>query len=214
MTMNLKEGNRYVVNYDEDLMAVNFDGDVSLAEKEQTILLEASSIVRLDQTIMPPQDQAPMNDANLEPIPMNLKEGDRYVVNHGECLMIVDFGGYVRLAEKRSQDGKGGRQQHDCRWLRMAWMANGDCREERNRGSRQLEDYRGKQGSKAPKETLVGLRQRRKMRPGNKGLGSDSYGRGRKQGHGLGNYGCGKRLRVAAVAAGGSDGRSPTAVEG
>ncbi|RZR88237.1 hypothetical protein BHM03_00015778 [Ensete ventricosum] len=31
---------------------------------------------------------------------INLKEGDRYVVNHGEDMTIVDFGGYVSLAEK------------------------------------------------------------------------------------------------------------------
>ncbi|RWV87272.1 hypothetical protein BHE74_00021656 [Ensete ventricosum] len=34
MAMNLKEGSHYVVNRDEDLMAVDFDDDVSLAEKE------------------------------------------------------------------------------------------------------------------------------------------------------------------------------------
>ncbi|RZR96670.1 hypothetical protein BHM03_00025746 [Ensete ventricosum] len=148
MTMNLKEGSRCVVNYGEDLTTVDFDDDVSLAEKEQTILLEPSSTFRLDQTIMPPQDQAPMKYADLEPMPMNLKEGNRYVVNHGECLMVVDFGGYVSLAEKRLQDGRGGRQQHDCRRLRMAWMAGDGCREERNRGGRRLEDCRGKQGSR------------------------------------------------------------------
>ncbi|RRT63626.1 hypothetical protein B296_00017036 [Ensete ventricosum] len=40
---------------------------------------------------MPPQDQAPVKDADLEQGPMNLKEGDRYVVNHGEGLTVVDF---------------------------------------------------------------------------------------------------------------------------
>ncbi|RWW56318.1 hypothetical protein BHE74_00036976 [Ensete ventricosum] len=68
MTMNLKEGIRRVVNYGEDLTVVDFDGDVSLAEKEQTILLEPSLKIRLDWTIMPPQDQAPVKDTNLEPI--------------------------------------------------------------------------------------------------------------------------------------------------
>ncbi|RWV96748.1 hypothetical protein GW17_00040517 [Ensete ventricosum] len=33
-------------------------------------------------------------------MPMNLKEGDCYVVNHGEDLTTVDFNGYVSLAEK------------------------------------------------------------------------------------------------------------------
>ncbi|RWW68504.1 hypothetical protein BHE74_00023967 [Ensete ventricosum] len=46
---------------------------------------------------MPPQDQAPAKDADLEHMPMNLKEGDRYVVNHVEGLTTVDFGGHVRL---------------------------------------------------------------------------------------------------------------------
>ncbi|RRT49948.1 hypothetical protein B296_00050512 [Ensete ventricosum] len=49
---------------------------------------------------MPSQDQAPVKDADLEPMPMNLKEGDSYVVNHGEDLMAVDFDGYVSLAKK------------------------------------------------------------------------------------------------------------------
>ncbi|RWW10111.1 hypothetical protein GW17_00026368 [Ensete ventricosum] len=89
-----------------------------------------------------------MKYADLEPIPINLKEGNRYVVNHDECLMVVDFGGYVSLAEKRLRDGRGGRQQHDCRRLRMALMAGDGCREERNRGGRRLEDCRGKQGSR------------------------------------------------------------------
>ncbi|RZS04985.1 hypothetical protein BHM03_00035408 [Ensete ventricosum] len=50
---------------------------------------------------MPPQDQAPVKDADLEPMPMNLKERDRYVVNHDEGLTVVDFDGYVILAEKK-----------------------------------------------------------------------------------------------------------------
>ncbi|RWW46853.1 hypothetical protein BHE74_00047197 [Ensete ventricosum] len=33
-------------------------------------------------------------------MPINLKEGDRYVVNHGEGLTTIDFGSYVSLAEK------------------------------------------------------------------------------------------------------------------
>ncbi|RRT44351.1 hypothetical protein B296_00036507 [Ensete ventricosum] len=38
---------------------------------------------------------------------MNLKEGDRYVVNHGEGLTTVDFGSNVSLAEKLMQHGVG-----------------------------------------------------------------------------------------------------------
>ncbi|RWV80885.1 hypothetical protein GW17_00057767, partial [Ensete ventricosum] len=81
-------------------MAVDFDGDVSLAEKEQTILLEPSLKIRLDRTIMPPQDQAPVKNVDLELMSMNLKEEDRYVINHGEDLTAVDFGSYVSLIEK------------------------------------------------------------------------------------------------------------------
>ncbi|RRT82658.1 hypothetical protein B296_00005350 [Ensete ventricosum] len=72
--------------------------------------------------------------------------------------MVVDFGGYVSLAEKRLQDGRGGRQQHDCRRLRMAWMAGDGCREERNRGGRRLEDCRGKQGSRGGQHTMNGVK--------------------------------------------------------
>ncbi|RWW30111.1 hypothetical protein BHE74_00021574 [Ensete ventricosum] len=49
---------------------------------------------------MPPQDQAPVKDTDLKQMPMNSKEGDRYVVNYGEGLKTVDFGGHVSLAEK------------------------------------------------------------------------------------------------------------------
>ncbi|RWV87767.1 hypothetical protein GW17_00050207 [Ensete ventricosum] len=56
---------------------------------------------------MPEQDQAPANDADLEPMLMNLKERDRYVVNHGKDLTTVDFGGYVSLAEKEDVDMAG-----------------------------------------------------------------------------------------------------------
>ncbi|RWW06197.1 hypothetical protein GW17_00030490 [Ensete ventricosum] len=49
---------------------------------------------------MPPQDQAPMKDTDLEQMLMNLKEGDRYVVNHDEGLTVVDFDDHVSLAEK------------------------------------------------------------------------------------------------------------------
>ncbi|RZS21705.1 hypothetical protein BHM03_00054393 [Ensete ventricosum] len=56
---------------------------------------------------MPPQDQALVNDADLEPMLMNFKKGDRYVVNHGEDLTTVDFGNYVSLAEKEDVDMAG-----------------------------------------------------------------------------------------------------------
>ncbi|RWW04864.1 hypothetical protein GW17_00031890 [Ensete ventricosum] len=49
---------------------------------------------------MPLQDQAPMKEVDLEPMSRNLKEGDRYVVNHGEGLTTVDFDNHVILAEK------------------------------------------------------------------------------------------------------------------
>ncbi|RRT55382.1 hypothetical protein B296_00024400 [Ensete ventricosum] len=42
-------------------------------------------------------------------MPMNLKEGDRYVVNHGEDPTTVDFGDYVSLAEKEDADMAGRR---------------------------------------------------------------------------------------------------------
>ncbi|RRT35411.1 hypothetical protein B296_00053245 [Ensete ventricosum] len=49
-------------------------------------------------SIMPPQDHAPVKDADLEQMPINLKEGDHF--NHSEGLAAVDFGGHVNLAEK------------------------------------------------------------------------------------------------------------------
>ncbi|RWW52383.1 hypothetical protein BHE74_00041194 [Ensete ventricosum] len=49
---------------------------------------------------MPPQNQALVKDADLEQMPMNLKEGDRYVVNHGEGLTAVGVGDHGSLAEK------------------------------------------------------------------------------------------------------------------
>ncbi|RRT57054.1 hypothetical protein B296_00033821 [Ensete ventricosum] len=53
---------------------------------------------------MPPQDQAPVKDADLEQMSMNRKEGDRYVVNHDEGLTTVDFDGHVSLAKKDGAD--------------------------------------------------------------------------------------------------------------
>ncbi|RWW41610.1 hypothetical protein BHE74_00052891 [Ensete ventricosum] len=87
-------------------MIVDFDGDVSLAKKE-TIMLEPSSKIRLDRTIMPLYDQALMKDVNLELIPINLKEGDCYVINHGKGMMVVDFGGYLRRDRYIVNRGKG-----------------------------------------------------------------------------------------------------------
>ncbi|RRT61845.1 hypothetical protein B296_00038361 [Ensete ventricosum] len=51
-----------------------------------------------------------MKEADLEPMSRNLKEGYHYVVNHGEGLTIVDFGGHVSLAEKEGacMVGRGG----------------------------------------------------------------------------------------------------------
>ncbi|RWW47743.1 hypothetical protein BHE74_00046235 [Ensete ventricosum] len=44
MSMNLKEGGRCVVNRDEDMVAVDFGDDVSLAEKEAAVLSIAMKI--------------------------------------------------------------------------------------------------------------------------------------------------------------------------
>ncbi|RWV92148.1 hypothetical protein BHE74_00044833 [Ensete ventricosum] len=128
MSMNLKKEDRCVVNHGEDLTAVDFGGDVSLVEKEQTILLEPSSTVRLDRTIMPPQDQAPVKDVDLEAMLMNLKEGHRCIVIRGEDLTEVDFGGDVSLAEKEGASMAGSwrdteqAQQNgwsiSCRWTK------------------------------------------------------------------------------------------------
>ncbi|RRT42772.1 hypothetical protein B296_00018656 [Ensete ventricosum] len=59
---------------------------------------------------MPPQDRAPIKDVDLESMSMNLKEGGRCVVNRGEGLMTIDFGGHVSLAEKKGAGmaGRGG----------------------------------------------------------------------------------------------------------
>ncbi|RRT33315.1 hypothetical protein B296_00045970 [Ensete ventricosum] len=48
-------------------------------------------------------------------MPMNLKEGDRYVVNHGEGLTAVDFDDYISLVEKESAGmaGMAGRGERD-----------------------------------------------------------------------------------------------------
>ncbi|RWW61152.1 hypothetical protein BHE74_00031802 [Ensete ventricosum] len=45
MTMNLKEGSRCAVNHNEDLTAIDFDDDVSLAEKEVIMLSTARGAV-------------------------------------------------------------------------------------------------------------------------------------------------------------------------
>ncbi|RWW67459.1 hypothetical protein BHE74_00025101 [Ensete ventricosum] len=69
---------------------------------------------------------------------MNLKEGDRYVVNHDEGLTAVDFGGHVSLVEKEGagmaerRSGTGQAQQKgwsiSCRWT-AEWRS-----EEQRRG--------------------------------------------------------------------------------
>ncbi|RZS04076.1 hypothetical protein BHM03_00034355 [Ensete ventricosum] len=74
-------------------MSIDFDSDISLVEKEQTILLEP----------------------NFEQMPMNLKEGDCYVVNHSEGLTAVDFGDHVSLAEKEGA-GMAERRSGTERW--------------------------------------------------------------------------------------------------
>ncbi|RWW33876.1 hypothetical protein GW17_00001381 [Ensete ventricosum] len=51
---------------------------------------------------MPSQDRAPVKDVDLEPMSMNMKEGDHCVVNHGEDVTTIDFGSDVSLAEKES----------------------------------------------------------------------------------------------------------------
>ncbi|RWW15294.1 hypothetical protein BHE74_00057876 [Ensete ventricosum] len=51
---------------------------------------------------MPPQDQTLVKDVDLEMMSMNLKEGDRYVVNHDEDLTVVDLGDDVNLDEKEA----------------------------------------------------------------------------------------------------------------
>ncbi|RRT49198.1 hypothetical protein B296_00025676 [Ensete ventricosum] len=85
MTMNLKEGSRCAANRNEDLTAIDFDDDVSLAETEVIMLSTAMKI---------------LTSIDFEG-DVNLKEGDCYVVNYDECLTVVDFGGSVILAEKR-----------------------------------------------------------------------------------------------------------------
>ncbi|RWW62933.1 hypothetical protein BHE74_00029912 [Ensete ventricosum] len=125
MSMNLKEGDRYVINHGEGLTAVDFGSNVSLAEKsmqhkvgtvelvEQKLSLDSESKYggaklgvqnhevswtmeectsskgrrRLISSIMPSQDRAPIKDADLEPMSMNLKKGGRCVVNHGEDVV-------------------------------------------------------------------------------------------------------------------------------
>ncbi|RWW01425.1 hypothetical protein GW17_00035537 [Ensete ventricosum] len=59
---------------------------------------------------MPPQDQTPVKEADLEPMSRNLKEGDRYVVHHGDGLTSVDLDDHVNLAEKEGAGmaGRGG----------------------------------------------------------------------------------------------------------
>ncbi|RZS15227.1 hypothetical protein BHM03_00047034 [Ensete ventricosum] len=110
-------------------MTVNFDDDVNLVEKEIVVLS------------------------------ITVKEGDRYVVNHGESLTIVNFDGHVSLAEKEGvgmaerRSDTGHTQQKEwsisCRWIaeqsgeliELGWIAEEegiDAAEQRQRiqGSR------------------------------------------------------------------------------
>ncbi|RZR78422.1 hypothetical protein BHM03_00003754, partial [Ensete ventricosum] len=77
-----------------DLASTQLEHDSTGAQFENPIRSD------YHQTIMPSQDQAPLKDVDLEQMLMNLKEGDHYVVNHGEGLIAVDFDGHVSLAEK------------------------------------------------------------------------------------------------------------------
>ncbi|RWV91876.1 hypothetical protein GW17_00045799 [Ensete ventricosum] len=52
---------------------------------------------------MPPQDQAPVKDAYLEPVPMNLRKETAIL----STMVKVNFSGCVSLAEKKSADMAG-----------------------------------------------------------------------------------------------------------
>ncbi|RWW53589.1 hypothetical protein BHE74_00039911 [Ensete ventricosum] len=92
---------------------------------------------------MPLRDQALAKDTDLKHMPMNLKEGDCYVVNHGEGLTAVDFDCHVSLAEKvgvgmAERSGTGHTQQKgwtiSCRWT-AEWRTDRvgvDCRGRRH----------------------------------------------------------------------------------
>ncbi|RZS19860.1 hypothetical protein BHM03_00052305 [Ensete ventricosum] len=56
--------------------------------------------------------QKDASDADLEQRPMNLKEGDRYVVNHGESLTTVDFGGGDATMAGAIDRSEGQREKH------------------------------------------------------------------------------------------------------
>ncbi|RRT65655.1 hypothetical protein B296_00011419 [Ensete ventricosum] len=90
---------------------------------------------------MPPQDQTPMKDTDLEHMSMNLKEGDRCVVNHGEGLMAVNFDSHVSLVEKEGacMAGEG--------YLTRGRHSIMDGAEVVAGQRKQLEDYHEKQGS-------------------------------------------------------------------
>ncbi|RWW09875.1 hypothetical protein GW17_00026612 [Ensete ventricosum] len=121
MSMNLKEGGHYVVNHDEDLMAVDFGDNVSLAEKEAVVLstmeVDFGNNVSLAEKEATVRDDivgeiifnaifyhAPARSSSCqgESMSMNLKEGGRYVVNCNEDLTAIDFRGNVSLAEKEA----------------------------------------------------------------------------------------------------------------
>ncbi|RWW50037.1 hypothetical protein BHE74_00043734 [Ensete ventricosum] len=92
MSINLKEGGYSVINRGEDLTTVDFGSDVSLAEKEQTNLLE------------------PMDDYVGA---ISVTNGGRSVVNRDEVLTAIDFDDHVSMAEKEGAGmaGRGGPTQ-------------------------------------------------------------------------------------------------------
>ncbi|RWW00724.1 hypothetical protein GW17_00036297 [Ensete ventricosum] len=104
---------------------------------------------------MPPQDQAPVKDADLEPMPMNLKERDRYVVNHDEGLTVVDFDGYVILAEKKPLYCQSWQEQWQGRKKgQRQWTIDDCCR--KLQGMQQQGRKKGQQSGSRLEATAVG----------------------------------------------------------
>ncbi|RZS07353.1 hypothetical protein BHM03_00038176 [Ensete ventricosum] len=79
---------------------VDFDGDVSLAEKEAVVLSTAMKILTTVDF------GTHVKNTDLELVPINLKEGDRYVVNHGEGLTAVDFSENYKVMKVRAATGE------------------------------------------------------------------------------------------------------------
>ncbi|RZR72374.1 hypothetical protein BHM03_00013032 [Ensete ventricosum] len=119
-------------------------------------------------------------------MPMNLKEGDRYVVNHGEGLTTVDFGDYISLVEKESAGmagmaGRGGLAwvvvvrgsveliQRMIWWKRMSQMAMRPWRlEGRESNPRQRRQNRRRGGEAVAEEVSHRLEGVGERRNGNK----------------------------------------------